>query len=37
MEDFASEADASDHRHIESSTYDYIASESDPLVIAFMR
>ncbi|MFE2540592.1 Imm32 family immunity protein [Actinacidiphila glaucinigra] len=37
IEDFASEADATDHCHVDSPTYDYIASESDPLVIAFMR
>lgn len=37
IEDFASEADASDHCHVDSPTYDYIAPESDPLVIAFMR
>ncbi|MFD3537858.1 hypothetical protein [Streptomyces sp. NPDC058664] len=34
---FASEADARDHCHVDSSTYDYIAPESDPLVIAFMK
>ncbi|WP_037624127.1 Imm32 family immunity protein [Streptomyces aureus] len=37
IEDFASEADASDHCHVDSPTYDSIAPESDPLVIAFMR
>ncbi|MFF0133808.1 hypothetical protein ACFYTG_50630 [Streptomyces mirabilis] len=37
IEDFASEADASDHCHVDFPTYDYIAPESDPLVIAFMR
>ncbi|MEU1473498.1 hypothetical protein ABZ434_35465 [Streptomyces sp. NPDC005761] len=37
LEDFSSEADASDHCHVDSPTYDYIAPESDPLVIAFMR
>ncbi|MFJ8627473.1 hypothetical protein ACIRD3_32175 [Kitasatospora sp. NPDC093550] len=37
IEDFASEADASDHCHVDSPTYDYIAPESDPLVIAFTR
>ncbi|MDQ1042122.1 hypothetical protein [Streptomyces sp. V4I2] len=37
IEDFASEADASDHCHVDSPTYDYIAPESEPLVIAFMR
>ncbi|MFD0268543.1 hypothetical protein ACFVGY_18515 [Streptomyces sp. NPDC127106] len=37
IEGFASEADASDHRHVDSPTYDYIAPESDPLVIAFVR
>ncbi|MER7757359.1 hypothetical protein [Kitasatospora sp. NPDC097643] len=34
---FASEADASDHCHVDSPTCEYIAPESDPLVIAFMR
>ncbi|MGY3847381.1 Imm32 family immunity protein [Streptomyces hydrogenans] len=37
LEGFASEADASDHCHVDSPTYDYIAPESDPLVIAFMK
>ncbi|MEU9137805.1 hypothetical protein AB0D33_17875 [Streptomyces sp. NPDC048404] len=37
LEGFASEADASDHWHVDSPTYDYIAPESDPLVIAFMK
>ncbi|MDQ0959135.1 hypothetical protein QFZ66_003013 [Streptomyces sp. B4I13] len=37
LEGFASEADASHHCHVDSPTYDYIAPESDPLVIAFMR
>jgi hypothetical protein len=37
IEDFASEADASDHCHVDSPTYDYIAPESDSLVIAFMK
>lgn len=37
IEDFASEADASDHCHVDSPACDYIAPESDPLVIAFMR
>ncbi|WP_405867956.1 PRC-barrel domain-containing protein [Streptomyces sp. NBC_01515] len=37
IEDFASEADADDHRHVDSPTYDCIAPESDSLVIAFMR
>ncbi|MGW8879548.1 Imm32 family immunity protein [Streptomyces mirabilis] len=37
IEDFTSEADASDHCHVDFPTYDYIAPESDPLVIAFMR
>lgn len=37
IEGFASEADASDHCHVDSPTYDYIAPESDPLVIAFMK
>ncbi|MDX3578771.1 hypothetical protein [Streptomyces sp. FL07-04A] len=36
LEGFASDADASHHCHIESTTCDYIATESDPLVIAFM-
>ncbi|MFI1172859.1 Imm32 family immunity protein [Streptomyces melanogenes] len=36
IEGFASEADASHHRHVDFPTYDYIAPESDPLVIAFM-
>lgn len=34
---FASEADASHHRHIDYPTYDYISPESDPLVIVFMK
>lgn len=34
---FAFEADASAHCHVDSSTYDYIAPESAPLVIAFMK
>ncbi|MFE9773584.1 hypothetical protein ACFYOV_18325 [Streptomyces sp. NPDC005931] len=37
VESFASEADTSDHCHVDAPTYDYIAPESDPLVIAFMR
>ncbi|MGC0312026.1 Imm32 family immunity protein [Kitasatospora acidiphila] len=37
IEGFAAEAGASDHCHVDSPTYDYIAPESDPLVIAFMR
>ncbi|MFC8981063.1 hypothetical protein ACFU3J_11475 [Streptomyces sp. NPDC057411] len=37
IEGFASEADASDHCHVDSPTYDYIAPESDPLVMAFMQ
>ena len=37
IETFASEANASDHCHVDSPTYDFIAPESDPLVIAFMR
>jgi hypothetical protein len=37
IESFASEADASDHCHVDSPTYDYIAPASDPLVIAFMK
>ncbi|MFD8421256.1 hypothetical protein [Streptomyces sp. NPDC059466] len=37
IEDFASEADASDHCHVDFPTYDFIAPESDPLVIAFVR
>ncbi|MFE9727405.1 MULTISPECIES: Imm32 family immunity protein [Streptomyces] len=37
LEGFASEADASDHCHVDSPTYDYIAPESDSLVIAFMK
>ncbi|MFB7333227.1 hypothetical protein ACFC00_16430 [Streptomyces adustus] len=36
IEDFASEADASDHCHVDSPACDYIVPESDPLVIAFM-
>ncbi|MBM9503226.1 Imm32 family immunity protein [Actinacidiphila acididurans] len=36
IEDFASEAGAGDHCHVDSPTCDYIAPESDPLVIAFM-
>jgi hypothetical protein len=37
IEGFAAEADASHHCHVDSPTYDYIAPESDSLVIAFMR
>ncbi|MFQ3560182.1 hypothetical protein QZN11_25750 [Streptomyces gramineus] len=37
LEGFASEADASDHCHVDPPTYDYIAPESAPLVIAFMK
>jgi hypothetical protein len=37
IEGFASEADASDHCHLESPACDYIAPDSDSLVIAFMR
>lgn len=37
LECFASEADASDHCHVDSPTYDYIAPESDALVIAFTK
>ncbi|MFJ8157396.1 hypothetical protein [Streptomyces sp. NPDC094468] len=37
LEGFASEGDASDHCHVDSPTFDYIAPESDPLVIAFMK
>ncbi|MEV6105357.1 hypothetical protein AB0M28_11680 [Streptomyces sp. NPDC051940] len=37
IEGFASEADTSGHCHVDSPTYDYIAPESDPLVIAFMK
>ncbi|MGA5816510.1 Imm32 family immunity protein [Kitasatospora sp. NPDC094028] len=36
IEGFADEAEASDHCHVEFQTYDYIAEESDPLVIAFL-
>ncbi|MFJ7298966.1 hypothetical protein [Streptomyces sp. NPDC099088] len=36
LEDFASEADVSDHCHIDSPTYDYVAPESAPLVVALM-
>lgn len=35
VEHFASEADTSDHCHVDSSTYDYIAPGSEALVIAF--
>ncbi|MEV6013346.1 hypothetical protein AB0M29_42165 [Streptomyces sp. NPDC051976] len=35
IEGFATEGDASDHCHVDSSTYDYIAPGSDSLVIAF--
>ncbi|MFD8570096.1 hypothetical protein [Streptomyces sp. NPDC057694] len=35
IERFASEADAGDHCHVDSSTYDHIAPRSDSLVIAF--
>ncbi|GGX81727.1 Imm32 family immunity protein [Streptomyces fructofermentans] len=37
IEGFASEADASHHWHVESPACDYIAPESDPLVIGFMK
>jgi hypothetical protein len=37
IEDFASEADASDHCHVDFPSCDHIGPESDPLVIAFMR
>jgi hypothetical protein len=37
VEGFASEADASDHCHLESPACDYIAPGSDPLVITFKR
>ncbi|MFJ1754719.1 hypothetical protein [Kitasatospora sp. NPDC088134] len=37
IEDFAAEADASHHCHVDFPTYDYIAPESNPLVITFMR
>ncbi|WP_367133117.1 MULTISPECIES: Imm32 family immunity protein [Streptomyces] len=37
IEGFASDADASDHRHIDFPTYDYVTPESDPLVLAFME
>ncbi|MFJ9606036.1 hypothetical protein ACIRS1_06710 [Kitasatospora sp. NPDC101176] len=37
IEDFAAEADATAHCHVEYQTYDYIASDSDPLVITFTR
>ena len=37
LEGFASQADASDHCHVDFPTYDHIAPESDPLVIAFMK
>ncbi|MFG2577272.1 hypothetical protein [Streptomyces sp. NPDC048481] len=37
LEGFASEAGASDHCHVDYPTYDYVAPESDPLVIAFMK
>ncbi|MEU3571835.1 hypothetical protein AB0E96_25910 [Kitasatospora sp. NPDC036755] len=37
VESFASEADASDHCHVDFPTCDYIAPESDPLVMAFMK
>ncbi|WP_369383091.1 hypothetical protein [Streptomyces sp. cg36] len=35
IEGFASEADANHHGHVDFPTYDYIAPESDALVIAF--
>lgn len=34
---FATEGGVSDHRHVDSPTYDYVAPESDPLVIAFLK
>jgi hypothetical protein len=37
IEDFASEAAASDHCHVDSPTYDFIAPESDSLVIALIN
>lgn len=37
IEGFASEADASDHCHVDAPTYDYVAPHSDPLVIAFLE
>ncbi|MET7731871.1 hypothetical protein ABZT02_10935 [Streptomyces sp. NPDC005402] len=37
LEGFASEAGASDHCHVDSPTYDYVAPESESLVIAFMK
>ncbi|WP_431683656.1 Imm32 family immunity protein [Kitasatospora sp. KL5] len=37
IEDFASAANARHHCHVDPATYDYIAPESDSLVIAFMR
>ncbi|MFD6821469.1 hypothetical protein ACFWC5_13980 [Streptomyces sp. NPDC060085] len=37
LEGFASEACASDHCHVDYPTYDYVAPESDALVIAFMK
>lgn len=37
LEGFASEEDASDHCHVDSPTYDYIAPGSQPLVIAFTK
>ncbi|MEV7217567.1 hypothetical protein AB0O31_31295 [Kitasatospora cineracea] len=37
VESFASEADASNHCHVDFPTYDYVAPESDPLVIVFMK
>ncbi|MGW1871655.1 Imm32 family immunity protein, partial [Streptomyces mauvecolor] len=37
LEGFASETGASDHCHVDSPTYGYVATESDSLVIAFMK
>ncbi|GGR09286.1 hypothetical protein GCM10010280_66410 [Streptomyces pilosus] len=37
VDGFTSEADTSDHCHVDSPTYDFIAPESDPLVIAFIK
>ncbi|MGW1273031.1 Imm32 family immunity protein [Streptomyces sp. NPDC002491] len=37
IEGFAADAGANDHCHIDSPTYDYVAPESDPLVITFTK
>ncbi|SEM63503.1 Imm32 family immunity protein [Streptacidiphilus jiangxiensis] len=37
IENFATEADSGDHCHVDSPTFDFIAPESDSLVIAFLK